>query len=488
MVTKVQSNLVINGAFALALAILAALGWLNYRQINQMEEFQRWEHHTYTVSREFAQLLSALREVQTGVLGFVIAGRDEYLEPYRRAQGRINPTLARLRELARIDPRHADPMGEIEPLTRELLYYAVQSVELRRTSGFEAAAGLVSTKRDMELMEGIRVRITAALDQEERLLARIRARELECIREARLALFGGSTLSVALLVMVFMLLRREIAARTKAEKELRRHRDHLEELVTERTGELERAKREAEAASLAKSEFLANMSHEMRTPLAGVMAVFDLMLTDELAEPHRRSMEMARTSAEGLNRLINNILDYSMFSTGAMKVERRPFDLRRSLRSVIAPYAALAEGKGLRLLLEIDELAPSRVVGDEWRLRQVLEQLLDNAVKFTREGEVTLSVRPESDPGPVDGDFLTFTVRDTGPGIPAESMDRMFDMFTQADSSSRKSYSGLGLGLALTREMVERLGGTIRGESRPGQGSVFTFSLPLPAEEGVGGN
>jgi signal transduction histidine kinase len=144
-----------------------------------------------------------------------------------------------------------------------------------------------------------------------------------------------------------------------------------------------------------------------------------------------------------------------------------------------------ADSKGIRLLLEIDDSLPERVVGDEARLRQVLMNLVGNAVKFTEHGEIGVSVRPAQDPARPEQDLLLFAVRDTGIGIPAEYMERIFEMFTQADTSSAKKFGGTGLGLALSKQIVENLRGKIRVESRPGEGSVFSFTIPLIREDAV---
>jgi signal transduction histidine kinase len=243
--------------------------------------------------------------------------------------------------------------------------------------------------------------------------------------------------------------------------------------------ELEQAKYEAEVANLVKSEFLANMSHEMRTPLTGVMGLIDLMLTEGLTDNHRHIMEMAKSSAELLKNIINDILDLSMIAAGKMSCERQPFDLRHCVRSVADMFAVLAGRKSIRFLLEIDDGVPVQVVGDEGRLRQVLENLLSNAVKFTASGEISVSVRPAQGHTRPGQDVLLFTVRDTGIGIPADYMGRIFEMFTQADISSAKKFGGTGLGLALSKRIVGNMGGDIRVESRLGEGSVFSLTIPF---------
>jgi signal transduction histidine kinase len=472
-------NLLINGGFALALMILTSIGWLSYLNINKMTDAALSEHHSYVVIREFELLLSALKDVEAGESGFIITGKEKYLEPYNEALSLIDLKLARLRWLNSEDRRHPDLLADIEPLIREKLAIAGKIIELRSTKGFQAAYQVVVTERDHELMDEIRWWVAAAQDKEERIQKELTAAKEASTDKALRALLVGSVVSLALLFMVFLLLRREITRRGRVEEELRKHRDHLEELVLERTALLERAKLEAEAANLAKSEFLANMSHEMRTPLTGIMGVIDLMLTDRLTDEHRHNLEMAKTSADSLKQLINDILDFSRIATGKMSFNMQPFDLRGCVRSVAAIFAIQADSKGIRFLLDIDGSLPVRVVGDEGRLRQVLMNLVGNAVKFTEHGEIGVSVRPARDPVRPEQDVLLFAVRDTGIGIPAEYMEKIFDKFTQADTSSAKKFGGAGLGLALSKRIVENMGGKMRVESRQGEGSVFSFTIPF---------
>jgi signal transduction histidine kinase len=477
--------LLINGGFLLALALLVSIGWQNYGNINVMNEYDVWEHHTYTVIREFDALLSVLNDVEIGELGFVITGGKDYREPYKKAASLIYQKLARLRWLNKDDTRHLDLLAVIEPLIRSKLAITNETMELRSKKGFQAASQLVREGRGKALTDEIRWRMADAKNTEERLLNKLRVETEASTRKALKALLAGSVVSLALLIMVFLLLRREITRRGMVEEELRKHRDHLEELVLERTALLEQARLEAEIANLAKSDFLANMSHEMRTPLTGVMGVIDLLLTDVLKDEHRHNLEMAKKSAGTLKQLINDILDFSSIATGEMSFIMHPFDLRSCVRSVAAIFSTEVVSKGIRFLLEIDESLPERVVGNEERLRQVLMNLVGNAVKFTEHGEIGVSVRSIQGPARPEQDFLLFVVRDTGIGIAAESMEQIFDMFTQVDVSSAKKFGGAGLGLALSKRIVGNMGGEIRVESRPGKGSVFSFTIPFSRENAL---
>jgi len=479
MANKFTRDMIIYGGFALAMTILVSLGWMNYRHMTATAKLEQWEHHSYAVSRGFNDLLLAVEELENGERGFIITGKEQFLGPYREAVGRMDQILTRLKLLAQGDTRHNDPMDGIDPLIREKLALAGKTIELRKTTGFQAAYRVVMAERGRDLMDEIRRRVTEALAEEERLLESLRIKETDSLEKTYLTFIAGSIASLSLLLMVFLLLRREISQHAKAEEELRRHRDHLEELVQKRTALLEEAKLAAEAASLAKGEFLANMSHEMRTPLTRIMGIIDLMLANGLTDEQCHNLKLARNSADSLKHLINDTLDFSRIATGQISFVMQPFDLHSCIHFIADIFSLQAELKGLRFLLAIDEQVPRQVVGDEGRLRQVLMNLVGNAVKFTEQGEIEVSVRPAPDPARPEQVLLLFVIRDTGIGIPAEYMARVFEIFSQADTASTKKFSGTGLGLALSKQIVENLGGKIRVESRPGKGSVFSFTVPF---------
>ncbi|MDQ7007175.1 MAG: ATP-binding protein [Acidobacteriota bacterium] len=243
---------------------------------------------------------------------------------------------------------------------------------------------------------------------------------------------------------------------------------------------LQRAVAAAEEASRAKSAFLANMSHEIRTPMNGVLGMLSLLLDDALAESQRRKVEVAYDSGRALLGLLNSILDLSKVEAGRLEYERIPFDLEALVSQIVDLFGSRARGKGLAMQVDFDERLGRFYVGDPTRLRQVLSNLVGNAVKFTQMGRVTLSVFPD----PRDGACVRFEVADTGPGIDEGALRRIFEFFQQADNSITRTHGGSGLGLALSRDLVRGMGGRIDVRSVPGEGSVFGFSLPLPPHEG----
>ena len=253
------------------------------------------------------------------------------------------------------------------------------------------------------------------------------------------------------------------------------HRDELERQVSVRTEQLERAKNAAEAASRAKSAFLATMSHEIRTPMNGVLGMAEMLLGTELSEAQRNYTRLVKRSGEHLLVIINDILDFSKIEAGKLTIEYINFNLWDLLEDIHTVYTPQAQAKGIALDFDIANDIPVAICGDPNRLRQIMANLLGNAIKFTEQGRIDARVRIASEDS--QAVMLRFEVRDTGIGISREARSRIFEAFSQADDSTTRKYGGTGLGLAISKQLVELMGGAIGVENGKQQGSVFWFTV-----------
>lgn len=283
-------------------------------------------------------------------------------------------------------------------------------------------------------------------------------------------------------VMRYLGIALDVTTQYLAERDLTEQKDEAENLAIRLADAVKQSKKaaaEAYQATRAKSAFLAMMSHEIRTPMNGVIGMASLLLETELDEYQRDYLNTIRTSGDTLLTLINDILDYSKIESGKLDIERAPFQLRECVEDSLDLLASKAAEKNLELICKFDLNTPETILGDTTRLKQILVNLVGNAIKFTEYGEVEVSVH-----APLEG-HLKFSVRDTGIGIAKDRMHRLFEVFSQVDSSTTRKYGGSGLGLSISKQLTELMGGEMWVESSVGKGSIFSFTIEVPELESL---
>jgi two-component system sensor histidine kinase/response regulator len=452
--------------FAAALFAVSTIAVASYNSLRQLVEDQRSNIDAIHALTSAATLASLLKDTETAARGYVITGAEPYLDPYRQARRRISTEVRRLRVLTAGVSGQGGRIDRLEPLIAERVRLLERLIESRGRDGFEAAQALVMRgdgKRVMDEIRGVLAQIESG--QGSWIDAGSAAVE-SSVRMTMGVIATGGFLTFVLVGGAGLLIRRDMAARHRTELALRESDRRLRLAVTA-----------AESSNRAKSEFLAHMSHEIRTPLNGVIGMTELLLGTTLSAQQRRYGQLVKSSAESLTNIINDILDFSKIEAGKLDLSPTEFDLHVAVEEVIQMLAPRGQQKGLEMASHVHPDIPRVVRGDPDRIRQVLVNLLNNAIKFTARGSVVLRVT--ADQADASGVMARFSVTDTGVGVPAERMDRLFKAFSQADASITRTHGGTGLGLAISKRLAELMGGSVGVESEPGRGSTFWFTARL---------
>ena len=449
-----------------ALLIVITLVSISFYNTYASLEASRWVSHTYEVLSMLEQTLAHVEAAETAQRGYVITGQNMFAHDVRTLEPTIHADIAQLRDGVSDNAPQTKRTDELAKAVAAKLRYIDGVVATRRQFGFEAARQVVAAGQGVVTMRAVSDHIDAMRRVELQLLHERGRRSEQQAGRTMLVLWVGSIIDVLFVGTILVLAIRDFRQRSELNRALALARDS------------------ALHAAEVRSQFLANMSHEIRTPLNAIIGMSGLLVETKLDEDQRDLAETVRTSADALLTIINDILDFSKIEAGKLLIETVDFEIHNTIESVIDLFSEPTQKKGIEIGALFDHDIPDVLRGDAGRIRQVLTNLVGNAVKFTTEGEVivhTNAIRSDA-----EAVHVRFAVTDTGIGMTDEVINRLFKPFSQADASTTREYGGTGLGLAISKQLVELMGGTIGVDAAPGKGSTFWFTLPLRrADRGV---
>jgi signal transduction histidine kinase/CheY-like chemotaxis protein len=463
----------VTAGFGLALVILVTVGvdaylnLLNYRKSADAVE------HTLKVLNSLESVLSYLKDAETAQRGYLLTNDQQYLKLYESGRKQINPSLQSLRQLTQDNPNQQQRLNTLEPVVTAKLAELQKTITLRKPSGGDAASPKIEIGEGKQLMDRIRQVLREMKTEENHLLNQRAVATQYNAQKTTLVIVLGNILALGLVATATMALDRDAVRRRQVEEQLRVLNEDLEQRVSDVYDGLRQRTAELETINRVKDEFLSVLSHELRTPLNAILGWAKLLRSGKLdGAKAEQGLEVIERNAKSQAQLIEDLLDISRIITGKLRLKVRPLSLVSVIEAALDTVRPAADARSIRIQTVLDSEA-GPVSGDPDRLQQVVWNLLSNAIKFTPKGG-RVQVRVER-----INSHLEIIVSDTGQGISPEFLPHIFDRFSQADGSTTRVHSGLGLGLAIARNIVELHGGTIHAES-PGEGQGTTFIVNLP--------
>jgi signal transduction histidine kinase len=449
----------------IVLAALIANAALSYRATRVLINNERLVSDTHQVLAALEVVLSTLKDAETGERGFIITGSNEYLEPYRSAVRQIDEELQNLKELTADNPQQQERIPILQQRVAERLDILKSGIDFKAAGNTEAAQALTASGVGKRSMDDLRRLINEMEAGESSLLAERTEDSRKSQSYTFLTFVTANIIAGSLLLATAIVVIKGVRARRQAESE------RSELLAAERA-----SREQAEAANRSKDEFLAILSHELKTPLTAVHGWVQLLKTREVdRQTTEKALAVIDRNLRIQNQLIEDLLNVSKIISGKLQIQREMVNALDVVNATIETVRPSAEAKQIIIRLESDTDLPA-ISADPARLQQIVWNLLSNAVKFTpKAGNIVVKVsRTTRD--------LRIAVRDSGEGISPEFLPQVFNRFSQADTSKTRAHGGLGLGLALVRQLVELHGGSVSAESAgPGKGSTFAVMIPLPA-------
>ena len=463
-------------AFASGMALLVLIGLNTNRSQYWLKENNRQLAHSETVMNNIAKLQVDVVTAQAHTRDYLLTADVQFKQRYLEAKVHSSERLETLRSLVEGYPKLRVQLATIEAPVREELLWLQKVFDARRTT---VAARSLMIAHGEELLATLRLMFAQIESENVQFAGRLKREAAGVERLSYLTVFAGTFSSLLIFLSVIFRLNLAVNEQKKAEKALSTLNDGLEEKVQVRTSELECAKIEAEQANCAKSEFLAAMSHEIRTPMNGVIGMIEVLQQTSLNGAQREVVRVINNSAYALLSVINDILDFSRIEAGKLQIDLAPLDIVETVEGVGDVLERFAVEKNVELSIFIDPLLPSCLLGDSGRVRQILINLCNNAIKFScgleRQGRVSLRALPfQAEPA-----MLEFRVKDNGIGMDLATQQRLYTPFTQADRSTTRTYGGSGLGLVITRQLVRLMGGDLEMHSEPGLGTELRVRIPF---------
>ena len=501
---KLRNKIIV--ALSLPLFIVLPITAIIYTSTAALIDSDKWIAHTHKVIAHARLLEKQILELETGERGFLITGKEVFLEPFYSAENSWNENIELITNLVDDNPPQVKLIRKVDLLKKQWIRLAAApEIELRRQVNVSQASmsdviSLVEKEIGKNIIDKIRMQLTAFIDHE---------KELITIREDKAKAIAKQTtnqiiITACIIVLIsyisaFILIRTilsPISVLLRATKLVSQGKmntevsiqgdDEISELANSFNTmiislQISSEKLEAKAHELiksnrSKSEFLANMSHEIRTPMNGILGMAQLLLRSKLDDDQREKINRLIRSGESLLIILSEILDYSKIEANKIVIEQIDVDLPEILEDVASFFSSVAAEKGLKFIYNLDDLSDPIVIGDPTRIRQVINNLCSNAVKFTQEGSVCVVVKSHS----VDKrSHITIEVIDTGIGIEEKSLSTIFQEFSQAEGSTNREYGGTGLGLSISKNLVELMGGELSVTSVPTKGTTFSIAIDL---------